>query len=256
MRPDVLPRVGVIANTTHDVLRLFGAYLTVAKARVLCVGYNEGELASLVDPYGPAEVVCLTHWDDHPDARVSGRRMVVGDLCARTPFADGEFDTVLLLSVLEHLHDPAAAFAELRRLVRPHGHVALMFGPAWSSAYGHHLYADPGDPNLHFTSWALPAHMHLLCDRDEIRDWYRRQGYDDAVATTVLGWFFDTTIINRIFYEDLLRVMTADFQLVASEIMYNDLPRGHVEALRARFPPYMDFGTYGGKFLLRAGASP
>jgi len=41
------------------------------------------------------------------------------------PVADGSFDLVLCLQVLEHVPDPAAAVAELRRAVRPGGRVLL-----------------------------------------------------------------------------------------------------------------------------------
>ena len=254
MNPDRLPRVGVIANAGHDLLRTFSAHASITGQRVLCVGYSEPELAELVEPYRPAEIVCLTNWADHADAKISRHRVVIGDLCRRTDFVDGSFDAVLLVSVLEHLTDVPAAFAEVRRLLRPRGHVGLLFGPAWSCAYGHHLYADPGDPNLSFVAWTLPAHMHLLCDRDEIRAWYRRQGYADDVGDTVLHWFYDTPIINRLFYDDYVRIMPRYFQLVASEIMYNELPADHAAALRERFPAYTDFSTYGGKYLLRAAA--
>ncbi len=254
MDPDRLPRLGVIANATPDVLRTFSAYTSIAARRVLCVGYGEHELAELVEPYRPAEIVCLTNWADHPDAQITRHRIVIGDLCSRTAFRDAEFDAVLLLSVLEHLHDVDAAFVEMRRLLRPHGHVVILFGPAWSCAYGHHLHAVPDDPNLNFVRWTLPAHMHLLSDRDEIRAWYRNLGYDDDVGHTVLHWFYDTPIINRLFYEDYIRLMTRHFQLVASEVMYNDLPREHAAALRERFPAYSDFSSYGGKYLLRAPA--
>src|SRR5262249_57666662 len=121
----------------------------------------------------------------------------------------GTFDAGLLFSVLEHLHDVAAAFLEIRRLLTPHGHVGMLFGPAWSCAYGHHLYADADDPNLNFSRWTLPAHMHLLCTGDEIRAWYRRQGYPDTVGDTVLHWFHETSIINRLFYDDYVRLLLA-----------------------------------------------
>jgi SAM-dependent methyltransferase len=252
VNPDLLPRVGVISNPAHDFLHLFSAYTSIAKRRVLCIGYSEPELAKLVEPYRPLEIVCLTNWSDHQDAQVSRYRMVLGDICKRTEFDAGEFDAVLLFSVLEHLHDVEGAFVELRRILKPQGHVALLFGPAWSCAYGHHLYAEPNDPNLNFVLWKLPAHMHLLCDHQEIRDWYRRQNYADSVGDTVLHWFYETPIINRLFYEDYVRLMGRHFQVVASEIMYNDLPRTHTLALRERFPEYADFSTYGGKFLLRS----
>jgi SAM-dependent methyltransferase len=41
------------------------------------------------------------------------------------PVADGSFDVVLCLQVLEHVPDPAAAIRELRRAVRPGGRVLL-----------------------------------------------------------------------------------------------------------------------------------
>lgn len=254
MNPDLLPRVGVISNTSHDFLRLFSGYTSIAEQRVLCIGYTERELAGLVEPYRPSEVVCLTNWADHPDAMVSRHRIVVGDLCQRTEFREGEFDAVLLLSVLEHLHDVEAAFLEMRRILKPRGHVGLLFGPAWSCAYGHHIFADANDPNLNFALWELPAHMHLLCDHEEIRDWYRKRSYSPGTGDTVLHWFYETPIINRMFYDDYIRLMVRHFQLVASEIMYNDLPRDHAAILRARFPGYLDFASYGGKFLLRVTA--
>jgi SAM-dependent methyltransferase len=249
--PDQLPCVGMISNPSHDVLGLFAPYVSVAGGRVLCVGYNEDELARLVEPYAPREIVCLTNWADHPDAKVARHSVVLGDLCARTPFDDDTFDAVLLFSVLEHLHDVEAALREVRRIVVPGGHLAILYGPAWSSAYGHHLYADADDPRLNFARWKLPAHMHLLCTPNAIRQWYDRLGYPASTADTVLGWCFDTTIINRRFHEDNAAALARAFQTVALELMYNDLPRDHVRLLRSRFPGYHDFATYGGKFLLR-----
>jgi SAM-dependent methyltransferase len=44
---------------------------------------------------------------------------------APLPAADGEFDTVLVLDVLEHVDDPAATLAELHRALRPGGRMHL-----------------------------------------------------------------------------------------------------------------------------------
>jgi SAM-dependent methyltransferase len=41
------------------------------------------------------------------------------------PARDGEFDAVLVLDVLEHVDDPAAALAELRRVLAPGGRIHL-----------------------------------------------------------------------------------------------------------------------------------
>ena len=45
------------------------------------------------------------------------------------PFADGTFDAVVGNFVVNHVGDPAAAVAELRRVVRPGGRVALTVWP-------------------------------------------------------------------------------------------------------------------------------
>jgi SAM-dependent methyltransferase len=46
------------------------------------------------------------------------------------PFADGEFDRVVAAEVLEHIPDDAAAIAELARVLRPGGTVAVTV-PRW-----------------------------------------------------------------------------------------------------------------------------
>lgn len=68
---------------------------------------------------------------------------VVGSL-TEAPFADGAFDVVLALDVLEHLEDDARGLSEAARLVRPGG-LLLITVPALPSLWGgqdvvsHHL---------------------------------------------------------------------------------------------------------------------
>ena len=44
----------------------------------------------------------------------------------RLPLADSAFDAVMLVSMLHHVENPAAALAEAQRILRPGGHLALM----------------------------------------------------------------------------------------------------------------------------------
>jgi SAM-dependent methyltransferase len=48
--------------------------------------------------------------------------LFVGNAC-RLPFADEEFQTVLTVSVVEHLHQPYETLAEVCRVLRPGGHL-------------------------------------------------------------------------------------------------------------------------------------
>jgi ubiquinone/menaquinone biosynthesis C-methylase UbiE len=50
------------------------------------------------------------------------RHLCLGNAC-RLPFADEAFQTVLAVSVLEHLDQPHEALAEVRRVLRPGGHL-------------------------------------------------------------------------------------------------------------------------------------
>ncbi len=56
-------------------------------------------------------------------------RTVLGDV-RHLPFADAQFDVVIAAEVLEHIHQDIAAIAELRRVLRPGGVLAVTV-PRW-----------------------------------------------------------------------------------------------------------------------------
>jgi SAM-dependent methyltransferase len=246
--PRGLPKVGVISNTKLD---FYSECSNLSGKRLLCIGFSEAEVVDYVERHGPASITLLTNWVGHVDARPSRFPLVIGDLTQGTKFDDDAFDAILTLSVLEHLNPLRAAFREMLRIVRPGGEMLHNFGAAWSCAYGHHLYAKPGDRLLDFTSWSMPAHMHLLCSREEITGYYAAEGYPEGAAASVLHWFYDTPLINREPYDEYVTIMSEDcFQMDWMQLMYNELPADHVARLRARYPAYRDFSTYGGKYRL------
>jgi SAM-dependent methyltransferase len=76
----------------------------------------------------------------------------------RLPFADATFDRVICSEVLEHLHDDRAAMAELARVLRPGGTMAVTV-----PRYG---------PEL--VNWALSDEYHAV-EGGHIRIYRRRQ---------------------------------------------------------------------------------
>jgi SAM-dependent methyltransferase len=91
-------------------------------ADVTALDYDAAELkdvAGMLGAIGLEEVL--------PDG--AGAGCVNGD-ATRLPFADGAFDRVIAAEVLEHIPDDSAAMAELARVLRPGGTMAVTV-PAW-----------------------------------------------------------------------------------------------------------------------------
>ena len=88
-------------------------------ARLLDVGCGTGWLAEHFEDY--------TGVDGSPDAVSAavarGRNVSLADVDQPLPFADVSFDGVVLKDLLEHVADPVAVVAEVRRVLRPGGRV-------------------------------------------------------------------------------------------------------------------------------------
>ena len=241
----MLPIAGAIKNGEKD---FYGKAMNLKGKNVLLIGFSEQEAQMYVDKYDPACITMLTKWDDHVDAEIKKYQLFIGDICKKTHFEDNYFDAVLTLSVSEHLDDLGAATKEILRITKNGGNILHFFGPAWSCAYGHHLFRNPDDSLQNFSLWSMPAHMHLLCTHEEIRKFYLEQGYSEETVRSVLHWFDETPIINRLFFDDYIRIFN-NYQMLldSSELMYNILPVSHLKLLQSRFPGKHDFSTYGAK---------
>ena len=122
-------------GTRRIVVRLLARFAPRG-GRLLDVGCGSGYTLSLVSAdyrsvgldVSPDAVLAAPDKGDSPVTR--------GDACA-LPFADGSFDVVTALDVLEHLDDDAGAMAEIRRVLKPDG-VAVLSVPAHQWLFSPH----------------------------------------------------------------------------------------------------------------------
>ncbi len=83
------------------------------------------------------------------------------------PFADGVFDVVVCKWVVEHLEDPAGAFRECARVLKPGGHVAVLTPNAWS------LFTLISSLMPFRLKQILKGKMFGGHEEDTFRTWYR-----------------------------------------------------------------------------------
>jgi SAM-dependent methyltransferase len=101
----------------------------LAGATVLDAGCGMGRYMRVAAALGAATVVGLDlSWAvraaDELNRDLPGLSVVRGDLL-RPPFAEGSFDHIYSLGVLDHTPDPRRAFLELARLLKPGGRIAV-----------------------------------------------------------------------------------------------------------------------------------
>jgi SAM-dependent methyltransferase len=89
---------------------------------VVALDYDGGELRAVESMFRAMDAL------GEPPAGATAR-VVRGDLLA-LPFPDGVFDKVIAAEVLEHIPDDGAAMAEIARVVRPGGRIAVTV-PRW-----------------------------------------------------------------------------------------------------------------------------
>ncbi|MEV0444389.1 class I SAM-dependent methyltransferase [Streptomyces spectabilis] len=95
---------------------------------VLDVGCGDGSAARVAAPLLAGHRVIGVDWSQDALRRASGHLpyVVRGELTdGGLPFASGSVDAVLFSEVVEHLVDPDSALDELRRVLRPGGHLML-----------------------------------------------------------------------------------------------------------------------------------
>jgi SAM-dependent methyltransferase len=113
-------------------------------ATVVALDYSEAELKEVRAILG-----AMLDAQEIPDAAArDGVGAPVNGDALRLPFADATFDVVIASEVLEHLWDDAGAIAELVRVLKPGGRMAVTVPTRWPErvcwALDHKYHDTPG----------------------------------------------------------------------------------------------------------------
>ncbi|MBT2368180.1 class I SAM-dependent methyltransferase [Streptomyces sp. ISL-10] len=108
--------------------RMLAAVLDAPGALIVDVGCGDGSAAATAAPILAGHRIVGVDWSQDALRRARPRlaHVVRGELDrGGLPFADGCADAVLFSEVVEHLVDPDRALDEVRRILRPGGHLML-----------------------------------------------------------------------------------------------------------------------------------
>ncbi|MFJ3664905.1 methyltransferase domain-containing protein [Streptomyces sp. NPDC090106] len=125
------PAVPVASGPSRSLrqARMLAAALGTGRPRtVLDIGCGDGTAAALAAPLLPGHRLVGVDWSQDALRRARTRlpyavRGELGD--SGLPFGTESVDAVLFSEVIEHLVDPDAALEEIRRVLRPGGHLLL-----------------------------------------------------------------------------------------------------------------------------------
>ena len=104
------------------------------RPRILDVGCGTGANLLMLSKYGDAEGVDVSE-DALTFCHERGLDKVKLGAAEELPYDDGTFDLVTAFDVVEHIDDDLAGLKEMRRVLRPGGHV-LLFVPTFMFLWG------------------------------------------------------------------------------------------------------------------------
>jgi SAM-dependent methyltransferase len=166
---------GVVTGNTYDK---YGS--TNPLVRRLMRGF-ERDLEELFEAAAPRSVLDVgcggidleeesiqAGWERHRAPNLEYRVMTA----ERLPFADGEFELVSAIEVLEHLPDPGRTLSEMARCASGHLLVSVPREPVWRAlnmargAYWRTLGNTPG----HLNHWSQRSFVRLLSDHGHVTE--------------------------------------------------------------------------------------
>ena len=162
------------------------------------------------------------------------------------PFRSESISSILSITAFEHVHDMGVALDEMYRVLRRGGLLYSEFGPIWSCSIGHHVEAmvdgvearheKPGkNPVPHFA--------HLLMRPSQLRAAVLRTPWVfPALADAIVEWIYEGQALNRLFYEDYIRLFDASpFRVRHLQPVREHVPAALQAQLKTACPRYSHF---------------
>jgi len=145
---------------------------STSPTRILEVGMGEGHVsARMIETFAGVPF----HGIDLPDPSLTGRWHEIGALgsfadITRLPFPDSTFDLILAIEVLEHVDDPDAALAELRRVGTRDLVASVPREPIWRAmTLARAKYVrDLGNTPGHIQHWTSRSFEKLIARHAEV----------------------------------------------------------------------------------------
>jgi len=226
-------------SLTHELL---GARAWVAIDRL----WDERLLSLRAEHYGRERMVALEAVRD--DDLEEDYLILRGRAEDIPPLLHGRFDCAVSIAAFEHVDDLALCLDNVRRCLTEPGWFAALFGPIWSGHEGHHTPPfERADGSWH--RWnstnRLPSWSHLLYEPDELAAILHQRGVPEDVIVTTLQHVSRSPAINRLMFEDYMRIFSAArFRVVELEKTWYFEPQPETQRrLMERHPPYREFST-------------
>jgi SAM-dependent methyltransferase len=134
--------------------------------RVLEVGCGRGHLTKVLDEWG----VDVTGVDANPQAAENAVSDKVRHMFGESlDFPDGSFDKIVSVHAIEHIPQLEAAFAEMARVLRPHGRAMFVY-PAepvqgiWAVPTAVILHRNPFKAQEVHCQWLWPSKVRRMTE--------------------------------------------------------------------------------------------
>jgi SAM-dependent methyltransferase len=190
-------------NPTQEFLRVIGKNVS----SILEIGSDvDLNVANFISERLDCDFYAL-----NPDPKVlkankaSDRIQVLNESGNKIPMEDSSAGAVISLATFEHVLEIPGLLDEVHRVLEPGGYFYADFGPLWTCAVGHHVYAKFEDKEARFWKPSrnpVPDFLHLVADEEEMAEELRKGPCDDRLIPNIIDWIYRRKEINRIgFYE-------------------------------------------------------